>query len=175
MIILLVQQRFAQPQFMQNDFIRFALAVLLKNRFAEHGFGHLLLDGQIGCSRETAIVIDRRINWQIALSSEEVILEPVAWRDVDKTCAGHVFNEGITSKQSARARTERMLILKLAKVAAIQAANDLITVPAALFRYHRQQHRCPGTARQRRPRARHHQPRRPDRSQLGRSRPASPG
>src|SRR6266853_5253833 len=121
---------------MQNGFVRFALAVLLENRFAEHGFGHLLLNGQVGCSREAAIVIDRRINWQIVLSSEEVILEPVPRRDVDKTCAGHVFNKGITSKQSARARTERMLILKLAEVAAIQAANDLITMPSALFRHH---------------------------------------
>ncbi len=106
---------------MQHDLIRFAFAVLLENSFAEHGFRHLLLDGQIGCSRETAIVIDRRINWQVVLSSEEIILEPVAGRDVDKTCAGHVFNEGITGKQFAGASTERVLVFKLAEVTAIQA------------------------------------------------------
>src|SRR5215813_1973626 len=39
----------------------------------------------------------------------------------------------------------------------------------------RPQHRGARAARQRRPRARHHQPRRPDRSQLGRGRPAAPG
>src|SRR5437764_1357759 len=76
----------------------------------------------------------------MVLSSEEVILQPVPGRDVDKPCAGHVFNEGITSKHSASASTERMLILKLAEVAAIEAANDLITIPAALFRYRWQQH-----------------------------------
>src|SRR6266436_4751777 len=111
---------------MQNDLIRFAFAVLLENRFAEHGFGHLLLDGQIGCSREAAIIIDRRINRQIVLGSEEVILQPVPGRDVDKTGAGQVFHEGITSKQSAGPSTERVLVRKLAEVAAIEAANDLI-------------------------------------------------
>ena len=33
-----------------------------------------------------------------------------------------------------------MLVLKLAEVAAIEAANDLITIPAALFRYRWQQY-----------------------------------
>jgi hypothetical protein len=59
MIILLVQQRFAQPQFMQHRFVGVALSVFFQDRFSNHFHRHLLLDGQVGCVREPAVVIHR--------------------------------------------------------------------------------------------------------------------
>ena len=43
-IILLVQQRLADAQFVQHGFVGVALAVLFQDGFAEHLGGHLLFD-----------------------------------------------------------------------------------------------------------------------------------
>jgi len=48
MIILLMQQRVANPQFVQHGFVCIALAVLFEDGFADHLCRHLLLARQIG-------------------------------------------------------------------------------------------------------------------------------
>ena len=56
-IILLVQQRMANPQLVQHRFVRVALAVFLQNGLANHLRGHLLLARQVVGPRKTAVVI----------------------------------------------------------------------------------------------------------------------
>ena len=46
MIILLMQQRVADAEFVQHGFVGVALAVFFENGFADHFGGHLLLDRQ---------------------------------------------------------------------------------------------------------------------------------
>ena len=62
MIILLMQQRMAQTQFVKHGFVGVALAVLFENGFADHLSGHLLFDGQFVRVRESPIVVHGRIN-----------------------------------------------------------------------------------------------------------------
>jgi hypothetical protein len=69
-IILLMQQRLADAQFVQHRFVRVALAVFFENGFAEHLGGHLLLDRQIVRVRERAVVVDRRIDRQAVRAAE---------------------------------------------------------------------------------------------------------
>ena len=45
-IIFLVQQRVANAEFVQHDFVGVAFAVFFENGFADHLSRHLLLDGQ---------------------------------------------------------------------------------------------------------------------------------
>src|SRR6185436_17273647 len=63
------------------------------------------------------------------------------WRDVDESSAGRVVHKSVTGEQLARAFAEWMPVLELAEMTAIEAANDLITVPTALLGDRRQQHR----------------------------------
>src|ERR1035437_9108678 len=47
MIILLMQQRMADAEFVQHGFVGVAFAVFFENGFTKHLGGHLLLDGQV--------------------------------------------------------------------------------------------------------------------------------
>ena len=139
-IVFLIYERFAQAQLVQYGFVSVAFDVLFQDRFAHHPGGHLLFERQIVCVRETAIVIHRRVNRQSVLPAQRVVLQPVSGRNVNKACARAAFHEGVPGKELAGPSAERMLIFDVLEMISIQAANNLIPVPAALFSDGGQQH-----------------------------------
>ena len=59
MIILLMQQRMAQTQFVKHGFVGVALAVFFENEFTDQFGGHLLFHRQVVGEREFSVVVHR--------------------------------------------------------------------------------------------------------------------
>ena len=129
MVIFLVQQSVAQPQFMENGFVGIAFAVLFKDGFADHFSGHLLLARQIIRVRQATIVIDRRIDGQALLTPQIIVVEAVAGSDMDEAGAGVARNK-IGGKCFASAITKRMPVFKQSQIALVQIAYYLIIGPS---------------------------------------------
>jgi hypothetical protein len=134
-IIFLVEERFAEPKFVEDYFVGVAFAMLLENAITDHLSRHLLIARQIIRIGKPTIIIDRGIDWQPMRQAQQVIVHAVPGSDVHKTCAGCILHEGIARKQLSGAVAKRMLIFDLAQVRAFEASNNFISVPAALFGY----------------------------------------
>ena len=141
MIILLVQQRLAQPQLVQRRFVGLALPVFFEDGLAEHLSRHLLFDRQIVGVDESAIVVHRRVDRQALLRAEQIVVQAVARSDMHETAARGIINKRVARIQPPRSLAEWMLILEFCKVPAIKTADDLVFLPAALLSHRRQQHR----------------------------------
>ena len=139
MVILLVQQRLADAQFVQHGFVRLALAVLFQDGLAEHLGRHLLLFRQVAGESEPPVIVHRRIDGQAVLAAEVVVVQPVARGDVDEAGAGGIVHEAVAGEELPGAVAEGMLVFDLAQVPAVEAADDLIILPAALLGHRRQQ------------------------------------
>src|SRR5258706_9508630 len=120
-IILLMQQRLPDPQFMQDGFVSVAFSVFLQDGLAEHLGGHLLLDRQVVRMRELSVVIHRRVDGQAVFHSQQVVVLAVARRDMHETGSRRVLHKAVTGKEFARAIAEWMLVFYLADVPAVEA------------------------------------------------------
>ncbi len=140
-IILLVQQRLVQAQFVQYGFVRIAFPVFLQNGFTNHLDWHLLGSGQIVGVGESSIIIHRRINGQAVRAPQVVIVQTVPGCDMHKSGSGGIVHERITREKFPGALAEWVLIFELGKMSAIQAAHDFIILPPTFFGDCREQHR----------------------------------
>src|SRR4051812_32937864 len=73
------------------------------------------------------------------LQAEAIIVQTVAGGDMDKAGAGGVIHEAVSGEKAAGALGERMLILQVAKLGGIEAADDFIALPLTLGRHGGQQ------------------------------------
>src|SRR4051794_26098722 len=71
--------------------------------------------------------------------AQGIIGPTLAGSDMEKTGAGGVIHEAVPSEKAAGALGERMLILQIAKLGGIEAADDFIALPFALGRHGGQQ------------------------------------
>ena len=141
MIVFLMQQHLAEAQLVQHRFVGVALTMFFKNGFGQHPGRHLLLDWQVAGMGEPPIVIHRRVNRQPVRHPQVIVFQTMSGSDVDEASAGDVFHEGVPSEKFARPIAERMLIFNLTQVPTIEAADNLIAMPAAFFGDGRQQQR----------------------------------
>ena len=131
-VILLMQQGGADAEFVEDGVVGLALAVLFEDRFADHFGGQLLFARQVIRRRETAVVIDGRVDGQPDLAAELIVLHAVAGRDVNEARARAVLDEA-RGKEASRARTEGMFVNQRRQFVGAGRADDLVTAPAALF------------------------------------------
>ena len=92
MVVLLVQQRVAHAEVVEDGVIGVAAAVLFEDGLAEHFRRHLLVGGQVGGVGEAAVVVDGRVDGQAVRAPEMVVVRAVAGRDVDEASAGGVVD-----------------------------------------------------------------------------------
>ena len=140
-VILLMHQRVADPQFVEDRRVRFALAVLFKDRFADHRGGHLPLLWQIVGVGETAVVINRRVDRQLVLRPQEIVVQSVSGRDVDEAGPGGVIHERVPGEKFSGALAKRMLVFDLTEMVAVQTADDFVAFPTAFGGDGGQKHR----------------------------------
>ena len=131
-VILLMQQGGAHAEFVEDGVVGIALAVLFEDRFADHFSGQLLVARQVIGRRETAVVIDGRVDGQADLAAELIVLHAVAGGDVNEARARAVLDKARGEKAS-RARAEGMLVNQRRELLGAGGADDLVTAPAALF------------------------------------------
>src|SRR5665213_21537 len=112
MVILLMQQRVAQTQFMQNNFVRVTLAMLFQNGFADKFSGHLLFNWQIVCVGKFSIIINRRINRQASKPAKIVVVQTMTGRDVNETRSCRAFDKSVACKKFSGAIAKWVLIFQ---------------------------------------------------------------
>ena len=115
--------------------------MFLQNRFAQHLHRHLLRERQIVGVSQSPLIVHRRVNRQLVVEAEMVVVQAVSGRDVNKPSARHIIDKAIARVELSGARAKRVLIFELAQMPAIEAPNNLVALPPALRRNRRQQQR----------------------------------
>src|SRR5690348_17294273 len=99
--------------------------MLFENGLADHLGGHLLLSWKIRCERKSTVIIHWRINRQTVFATELIVLQAMSGGDVHKSGARCIVNESIPCEELSGAVTKWMLVLELAEMVSIEAANNL--------------------------------------------------
>src|SRR5688572_27746383 len=107
MIILLLEQRLAETQFVQHHFVRVTLAVLLQDALANELGGHRRLPRQVVGARDAAAVIDRGIGGRAVALARAVIFQAMTRGDMDEAGGGAVLPGLVPGEEVARAVAER--------------------------------------------------------------------